>query len=470
MGLLATSGRTWRKLDGRAAGKGLSMHISETETKLAPRISNNGHAGTEGKNGTTALNGAGPKSNDESRLLRALLEKSDDFIFFKDRQSRFTGCSLALARMYRLTSPADLIGKSDGDFYSAERAQAALADEQNIMRTGEPVIGKEEKAEWPDGRVTWVLTSKWPLRNDAGEIVGTFGLSRDITATKEAEIKIDTLRKRLADVSRQAGMAEVATSVLHNVGNVLNSVNVSSSLISERIRNSKVANLTKAMALMKARKQDLAIFLTEDTKGKQLPDYLDNLAAHLVQERDLLVKEAGLLASNIAHIKEIVAIQQDYAKASGLKELLDVRELVEDALRMNNGAMLRHNVKVTTEFSDAPRIWTEKHKVLQILINLIRNAKYACDDSGKEDKQMTLRVAHSDGRLRISVIDNGIGIPPENLSRVFGHGFTTRKDGHGFGLHSGAAAAKELGGTLTVASDGVGRGAAFTLELPITQG
>ena len=159
-------------------------------------------------------------------------------------------------------------------------------------------------------------------------------------------------------------------------------------------------------------------------------------------------------------------MQQSYAKVGGVKELVDVVGLVEDSMRMNEGALSRHQVEVVREFGKVPLMNAEKHKILQILINLIRNAKYACDESGQEDKRLTVRVANGDGRVKISVIDNGVGIPPENLTRIFNHGFTTRKGGHGFGLHSGALAAREMGGSLTVQSGGPGRGAAFTLELP----
>ena len=167
------------------------------------------------------------------------------------------------------------------------------------------------------------------------------------------------------------------------------------------------------------------------------------------------------------HIKEIVAMQQNYARASGVAERLPLGELVEDALMMNADATQRHNVKVVRDFAEVPAVLVEKHKVLQILVNLIRNAKYACDDTGRIDKQITLRVREAGGRVQVAVIDNGIGIPPENLTRIFSHGFTTRKEGHGFGLHSSAIAAKALGGTLTAFSEGPGRGAIFTLELPL---
>ena len=146
--------------------------------------------------------------------------------------------------------------------------------------------------------------------------------------------------------------------------------------------------------------------------------------------------------------------------------MTDLASLVEDSLRLNEGALRRHGVQIVRAFETVPPINVEKHKILQILVNLVRNAKYACDDSGRADARLTVRVANGDGRVKISVMDNGIGIPPENLTRIFNGGFTTRKGGHGFGLQGSALAAKEMGGSLTVQSGGPGQGAAFTLELP----
>jgi signal transduction histidine kinase len=160
-------------------------------------------------------------------------------------------------------------------------------------------------------------------------------------------------------------------------------------------------------------------------------------------------------------------MQQNYAKISGVTDTIKVTDLVEDALRMNAGALARHEVELIREYSEVPPIIVEKHKVLQILVNLIRNAKYACDDSGRPDKQLRVRITGTGDGVQIAVIDNGIGIPPENLSRIFNHGFTTRKGGHGFGLHGGALTAKELGGELNVYSEGHQQGAAFTLKLPL---
>jgi PAS domain S-box-containing protein len=405
--------------------------------------------------------------NHERYLLRSLMDNSDDSIYFKDLQSRFLRCSAAQMHRLQANGLSDVIGKTDHDFFSDEHASEALHDEQKILRTGEALVGKVEKETWPDGHNTWVLTSKMPLRNDAGQIVGSFGISKDITAIKEAEAKLNALHRDLLDVSRQAGMAEVATSVLHNVGNVLNSVNVAASLISEKVRQSKVSSLTKVVALLQSHEDDLPGFFAGDPKGKQLPSYLAVLATRLTQEQVTILREVDTLIKNIQHIKEVVSMQQNIAKTVGMIETMPVVDMVEDALRLNLGELERHDIKLVREYSAVPPVSVEKHKVLQILGNLVRNAKYACDDSGRNDKQIILRVVKNDDRVNVSIEDNGVGIMPENLTRIFGHGFTTRKEGHGFGLHSGALAAKDLGATLKAFSEGIGKGAIFTLELPL---
>jgi signal transduction histidine kinase len=183
-------------------------------------------------------------------------------------------------------------------------------------------------------------------------------------------------------------------------------------------------------------------------------------------DQEAIVRELDSLRRNVEHIKEIVAMQQNYAMVGGVKEMINVLDLVEDGMCLNEGAFRRHGVEVVREFEPVPPMNAEKHKILQILVNMLSNAKYACQESGRMDKRLKVRVANGQGRVSISVMDNGIGIPPENMTRIFNHGFTTRKDGHGFGLHSGALAAKEMGGSLTADSHGPGQGATFTLELP----
>jgi C4-dicarboxylate-specific signal transduction histidine kinase len=284
---------------------------------------------------------------------------------------------------------------------------------------------------------------------------------------KERTQELEESHKHLMEASRQAGKAEVATSVLHNVGNVLNSINISVSMVSDQLKRSKISNVAKISALLRDNAANLGQFITQDPKGQRLPAYLAELGEHLTEERTAVLTEIAALGKNVDHVKDIVSMQQSYAKVSGVTETLKVSDLVEDALRMNASALIRHDVHFFREFEDnLPEITVEKHKVLQILVNLIRNAKQACDESGAAEKRLTMHVTNGDDAVKIALIDNGIGIEPQNLSRIFSHGFTTKKEGHGFGLHSCALSAKELGGSLTASSEGRGKGATFILELP----
>jgi len=319
-----------------------------------------------------------------------------------------------------------------------------------------------------DGRTVWIRESGVVLAEDDRPIA-IRGILQDITRQKKDAEQLDKLNRQLLDTSRQAGMADVATGVLHNVGNVLNSVSVAATVVGERLQRSKIVGLQRATALMREQNGRLADYLTSDPKGKLLPAYIDTVADQLAEEREELLTKVQSVAQNIEHIKEIVAMQQSYAKVSGAYENLMASELIEDALRINVAAFDRHQIRVVREFApQVPPVCVDRHKVLQILINLLRNAKHAMEDLHSESKQLVISVSMSSPDVvAVVILDNGIGIPAANLTKIFNHGFTTKKDGHGFGLHSGANAAKEMGGSLTARSDGPGKGAEFTLKLPV---
>ena len=227
----------------------------------------------------------------------------------------------------------------------------------------------------------------------------------------------------------------------------------------------------KAAALLKEHEADLSHFLTRDPKGQQLPSFLAGLAEQLTREQAVALEELGSLRKHVDHIKVIVASQQAHAKVTGVTTIENLAELVEDALCMNEATLAQHRVSLVREFdTTVPPIAVDRHKVMQILLNLMSNAKHACIEADHDRKQVTVRLRSQGKRIHISVTDNGVGIAQENLTRIFNHGFTTRMDGHGFGLHSGALAAKEIGGELRVESAGPGQGATFVLELPTAVG
>ncbi len=347
-----------------------------------------------------------------------------------------------------------------------EDAAKASQTVRDLAAKGQP-YSYEYRMIAADGRTVWMRESGVVL-TERDKPVALRGILLDITRQKRDAEQLDKLNRQLIDTSRQAGMADVATGVLHNVGNVLNSVSVAATVMGDRLRRSKVASLRKATTMLSEQNGRLGEFLTTDPKGKLLPEYLGTVADQLADEQAKLITKMESVAQNIEHIKEIVAMQQSYAKVSGAYENLSAAELLEDALRINLAAFDRHHIEIVKEFEPhLPSVCVDRHKVLQILINVLRNAKHAMEDLETDKKRVIIHVGlASPDQLKISVRDMGIGILQENLTKVFNHGFTTKKGGHGFGLHSGANAAKEMGGSLTAHSDGPGKGAEFTLFLP----
>lgn len=317
-----------------------------------------------------------------------------------------------------------------------------------------------------DGRTIWV-------RERAGRTCGQShqrllrGVMTDVTLEKLADFDLEDLNKQLADTSRRAGMAEVASGVLHNVGNVLNSVNVSCTVIGEILTQSRVSTLARVAGLLHEQSDDLAGFFARDPRAPVVPRFIRELSDELEEEKRSAHGELQALIKNVAHIKHIVVMQQNYASLGGVTEPIKPAEVMEDAIRLHETALTRSGISIIREFDEVPSVQGDRNRVLQILVNLVRNATRALSDSGRPDKRLTLAI-HADGgqRVTMSVIDNGTGISAEHLPRIFSYGFTTKHDGHGFGLHSGAAAAREMGGSLSVKSEGTGKGAAFHLVLP----
>jgi len=254
------------------------------------------------------------------------------------------------------------------------------------------------------------------------------------------------------------------------VGNVLNSVNVSATIMVDKIRNSEVGTLGKVRDLMAEHQPDLATFLTNDDRGKMIPAFIAELADCLGQEQTAMLAEVESLSKGIDHIKQIVAAQQSTAKKTNVRTKVKPSAVLESAIAIQ-GAASMHDIDFRRNYTECPEVMLDQHKVLQILINLVRNAGQAVIVRPAGQRQVTLSVAPvqtPEGEyLRYQVTDNGIGIAPEHLTRIFSHGFTTKQDGHGFGLHSAANAAKEMGGSLTATSNGPGKGAVFTLDLPL---
>lgn len=300
-----------------------------------------------------------------------------------------------------------------------------------------------------------------------GEELMCEGTVEDVTVRNRAQRDLDALHGQLVMASRQAGMAEVATGVLHNVGNVMTSVNLIVHDVQDRLRNTRLAHLHRVVEVLRREQPQLAEYLSTDQAGRKLTDFLAQLEEHLKGENQQLLTDVEGLVRHFEHIREIIVTQQGSAQLFGVIETLSPAQLFEDALRLNAESLDRHGITLERIFQSTAAVQADRHKVLQILVNLLKNAKDALQVVKPGERSMRVRVAAVDERLiALSVEDNGPGISRENLTRIFQHGFTTKPSGHGYGLHSSVLAAREMGGDLVATSEGLGKGSTFTLTLP----
>jgi PAS domain S-box-containing protein len=411
-----------------------------------------------------------PAHAEAAHQLEALMECIPDFIYFKDTRSRFVRCSRALLLRFHASSNADVLGKSDFDFIAREDAQAAFDEEMEIIRTGRPVIGRIHTRTFSNEGLLWRLTSKMPWRDHSGKIIGTLGVTKDITNIKRAELELERMHRHLIDVSRQAGMAEVAESVLHGVGNTLNSVNVAAALALDHVKNLKVSGLVKLEALLREHEADLGDFLSNDPRGKQVPAYLTTLVHALTAEQRNAIDELHQLQQHVAHISEILALQQRYAHVKGIPERVAISDIIEDALRVHAATLSAAKITVIRDFLANPVSTLERHKVLHIFVNILDYARTAYERSGHPNREVTIRLTQDAGCGRVEINHHGLGFAPDMAVHIFAqNSIEAEKHAPSIDLHHTAILAKELGGSLTARSDGPDHGATFTLGLPVEE-
>jgi NO-binding membrane sensor protein with MHYT domain/signal transduction histidine kinase len=301
--------------------------------------------------------------------------------------------------------------------------------------------------------------------DEHGEPLRILGVSWDVTDEVQQDERRRELQSQLREASRDAGMAEVATGVLHSVGNVLNSLGVSASLLKSRLRESRVGNVQRVAKLLLEQGDQIGRFF-ETERGRQSPGYLAQLGEHLDAENKSLQSEVDAITAHVGHIRTIVAAQQANARRGGVTEAVDIAELIDSAVAVHFAMTV--DVTIRREYDPMPMVTLDRHKLIQILGNLLSNARHALEDQTEGQRTLTLRLhSRAAGWFVIEIQDSGIGIESEPLKRLFEFGFTTKKDGHGFGLHTSAILAKELGGHLAGFSEGRHRGAQFALRLPL---
>jgi PAS domain S-box-containing protein len=371
------------------------------------------------------------KAEEKLRLFRNLIERSNDCIFavepkwgrFLDVNNRACD-SLGYTRkeLLNMMTIKDIEVSIPDDSYWQKQIEK-LKDKKDIVKQG--------RYKRKDGSMFFVETSLQLVSQEKQDYI--IAIARDITERKRAEAKLKTAQEKLLETAREVGMAEVATGVLHNVGNVLNSVSVTAESIQKRVRNSKISYLSDVVGLFEEHAGKLGAFMTNEERGKKIPAFLANLSKELIDEQERYLEALEELTKHVQHVGDIIQLQQSHSKTKGLIEPTSIEEIVEDTLKINAEMITRNRVEIKREIPDLPTLLLDRHKVLQILTNLISNAIYALSKSNHDDKILKIQVKEQkNGHLRIDVCDNGIGIPKENLTRIFEHGFTTKKQGNGF--------------------------------------
>ena len=366
-----------------------------------------------------------------------------------------------------LALPADValenLSLRSGNLFDLEARERMW---QHLLAHGE-LRGFETQLRRTDGQPIDIIINARLVPYDGVGGPACEGTVEDITERKRAARQLEQVNQQLVIASRRAGMAEVANGVLHNVGNVLTSVNLTLHDVQDRLRRTRVGHLTRATELIQRERSQLGEYLTSDPTGQKLPDFLLQLSTHFAEENRTLQKDLSTLSEHFEHIREIVVAQQGSSRMFGLLEPLDLAKLLEDALSLHATSHDRHGITLVRDVTPSGLVLADRHKVLQILVNLLQNAKDAVLTSPQPSRVIKVRIAPADaGHASITVRDNGAGIAPEHLARLFQHGFTTKKNGHGFGLHSAVLAAREMNGDLSARSEGPGHGAEFTLTLP----
>ena len=348
--------------------------------------------------------------------------------------------------------------------HPADAAQAR-ATIRRAARQRREICALRLRIESPHGRIHLQSHAR-VLRDARGRIARLLGVSWDVTEQVRQEERRVMLQLQLQEASRQAGMAEVATGVLHSVGNVLNSLGVSAALLTTHLRDSRVGNVKRVATLLGEHSLALGDFFSRDRRGQELPVYLHQLGERLLDEHRELYCEARALSTHVEHIDTIIAAQQAYARRGGVLERVEVTELIEHAIVLYFPSAA--DITVRKEYQPVGEVIIDRHKVLQILANLLSNARQALR-CAERARVLTVRVRRvPEQAVQIEIEDTGSGIRPEAMARLFEFGFTTKQDGHGFGLHSSAILATEMGGELRAESAGADRGACFTLRLPMT--
>ncbi|WP_428261738.1 sensor histidine kinase [Haliangium sp.] len=406
-------------------------------------------------------------SDSNRRQLASVFESTDAAICSLDHELRLIGFNQAFVELVGGDAATMMVGERLSEYDADPRVGRWLTEAEAVLAGG----GSRRVEDRDEGEARRRReTVLHPIALEGAGVIGVTLFSEDIEGRKQAAEERRRLHQELAQASREVGMTSVASETLHVMGNVLNSVGVAATMMQKQVGALRSTELDRAVALMEAHADDLPVFLQQDARGRRVPELLRAFGSHLAEQERRLRAEGAALKEGVDQLTRMLRAQRAYTRQTREVQACAVPELFELAMSLQAPTWAGEGITVERCLEpqgSLPRLWTDRNRVIEILLNLISNARDALRASDRADKRLVLRAARAgDDRVRIAVEDNGIGIAPEVLPKLFELGFTTKPEGNGLGLHAGANAARLLGGSLRCESEGLGRGARFILELP----
>ncbi|MCE2983831.1 MAG: PAS domain S-box protein [Parachlamydia sp.] len=397
--------------------------------------------------------------------IRTILTAAPDGIFLVDEKGIIEMCNKAATNILGY-SDKELKSKNFDNFFGLaknEKEFISLPFNQWIQNQNSLI----ESVGWnkSDKMIPLEISIAQSALKDHPTYIIVF---RDISSRKKAEEDLASLNYQLFSTARLVGMAEVAAGVLHNVGNVLNSINISSQILLDRNERFNISGFIDLVHLISSQKEHLDQFIKNDPVGQLLPEYLTNLSDYLQSEATFFKNELEALNAKVQMIRGIIDMQRHLSGESKINEKIKLNDLIDEALLLHQSSIEKSRIRIEKRYADPPFIHIDRVNLIQILINLIKNAIETLNETKKADKVISISTSLSGAFCVIEIADNGEGIEEENLTKIFNYGFTTKPSGHGFGLHTSALSIQELGGRLRAFSEGVGKGALFRIELPMS--
>ena len=443
-------------------------------------------------------------------LLQKVLDTIPMAVFWKDRQSVYLGCNRHFAGLAGLTSPLDIIGKTDYQLpWDRSEADFYRECDQRIMASGIAETGIVETLVTSEGNETWIETNKVPFSDDSLNVIGILGTFQDITRLKEAETvllqnkelleekvverttelktardkiqsqleeknatlaRLNELQQQLVDASRAAGMSEMATCVLHDIGNIMNSINVSADLIRNHFEKSTFTHLEKISNLIAEHEDNFAQFVLDDARGVKIPSYIVKVTDGLRSERMSLTGEFENIGVHVQTVNQIVAKQQGLAKVKSVTKPIELDKLFADVIAAKQSETQALDIAFTSSVCENIKAFSaDQYKLFTMLVQLVENAIESFADFNQAEPKISLTAKRLNDQITIDVTDNGPGIPNDKLVKIFAHGFSTKESSDGFGLHNCGNIARELGGSLTALPAPQELGAVFQITIPAYQ-